>query len=432
MPVKIAFDLAFSSLCTFATFETLVIGDWLCLFGLASSLLREVIQLRSRFSDIRLQHVIHNGGLIFLTLGFLTRHGILPFDTAERLPDDDDDGLRFAPESGLLALGLGFSWFAMLGSLMQEFEGLATTLNICLAVLSGDFAHFLVVASMMMFSFSAAAAALYLQVDKETGDPTYKNSIIDFFFMQFVWPLVDITHFDLGYDSPHAGERNIGGSTLVLVFGLFIPLIGQNMLIAMLTTRYEEMKRDAELDFKVYRVDRVVNYVSTPRLADQICILEFAAVCFGLLLRHANVIDFEPDGGWQDRPAFPWEAADFRPSDQALERVQNAQRIVRAVLLGEKVESGVERSNDAVRRMLSNRPDRAAHPSGEAVWHIFKAEVHAEVYALDKKVHALDAKFDSLREDVDEKLSGLQHNLGAKLDAVMTALAATRCTHAHE
>ena len=64
---------------------------------------------------------------------------------------------------------------------------------------------------------SAAAAALYLRKDEGTGQVDPDRSMWDFLFMQFVWPIVDFPSLDLGFESPHAGQRVFGGA--ILMFG---------------------------------------------------------------------------------------------------------------------------------------------------------------------------------------------------------------------
>ena len=108
------------------------------------------------------------------------------------------------------------------------------------------------------------------------------RSFWDFLFMQFVWPLVDYPGLDLGFDSPHAGERHYGGSILMMLVGLTVPLIAQKLLIAMMTSTFQEMKRDAELRFKLHRVSRVVRYASSPREPMYLFLLEFIACSNGM------------------------------------------------------------------------------------------------------------------------------------------------------
>ena len=87
----------------------------------------------------------------------------------------------------------------------------------------------------------------------------------DYFFMQFAWPVVNFPSLDLGFDSPHAGKRHFGGAILMFVFTLMVIVIGNKVLVAMMTSTYQTMKRDATLEFKFHRVQRVVYYASAPR-----------------------------------------------------------------------------------------------------------------------------------------------------------------------
>ena len=242
------------------------------------------------------------------------------------------------------------------------------------------------------------------------------RSFWDFLFMQFVWPLVDYPGLDLGFDSPHAGERHYGGSILMMLVGLTVPLIAQKLLIAMMTSTFQEMKRDAELRFKLHRVSRVVRYASSPREPMYLFLLEFIAVWLGRLVFKLGLIDFAPDGGWCDRPAFRWDFDNFRPSRQALEHARSAQRRSRAVLLGE-AQATIDVASEAVRRMSGSRREREAQPSSETVHHIVKAEVHAEVSALDAKVGALDTKVDALQAEMSSMNDKLDRLLSSMIHA---------------
>ena len=82
--------------------------------------------------------------------------------------------------------------------------------------------------------------------------------------MQLVWPLVDILQIDLGHEAPGAGERAIGGSILMFAYGVVVPVIAQNLLVAMLATTYQELQRAATLAMKVYRVTKYVFYTRAP------------------------------------------------------------------------------------------------------------------------------------------------------------------------
>ena len=317
----------------------------------------------------------------------------------------------------LLAAGLFSGWVWTLGKPMREFEVSATILNISQATLLGDVKRVAFVASTFVFAFSAAAAALYLRKDEETGEVAPDRSIWDFLFMQFVWPLVDYPSLELGFDSPHAGERHYGGSILMMFVGLTVGLISQKLLIAMMTSTFQEMKRNAKLRFEFHRVSRVVRCASRPREPPFLFLLEFIAVWLGRLLFKLRWIDFAPDGGWRDRPAFRWEFDDFQPSRQALEHARSAQRRSSAVLLGE-AQATIETANEAVRHMSGSRREREAQPSSETVHHIVKAEVSAlktEVSALDRlvkaEVSALEAKFDGRLCALDAKLETIANSV---------------------
>ena len=162
-------------------------------------------------------------------------------------------------------MGLGFGWLAALGKVMVEFEDTAIIINIMMKVLGGDVFNFLVVSSVFLVAFSASAATLYLREDEDTGKLLSEHSIADYFFMQFMWAIVEYPSLELGFDSPHAGLRHIGGAILMLFFALFVAVIGNKIFIAMMTSTYQNMKLEAELNFKFRRVSRVVYYASAPR-----------------------------------------------------------------------------------------------------------------------------------------------------------------------
>ena len=125
--------------------------------------------------------------------------------------------------------------------------------------------NFLLVSSVFLVAFSAAAAALYVREDADTGKLFTDHSIADYFFMQFMWAIVDYPSLELGFESPHAGLRHVGGAILMLFFALEVAVIGNKIFIAMMTSTYHEMKLAAELNFKFHRVSRVVFYASAPR-----------------------------------------------------------------------------------------------------------------------------------------------------------------------
>ena len=97
----------------------------------------------------------------------------------------------------------------------------------------------------------------------------------------------------------------------MFLYGTLVLLVGQNLLIAMMTSTYEEKKRVAKLEFKVTRVNRIVYYTCSPRLTPECELLEYFAILFGNALCALKLIDFKPGGGWQHRAAFPWEHFHF-------------------------------------------------------------------------------------------------------------------------
>ena len=152
--------------------------------------------------------------------------------------------------------------------------------------------------------------------------------------------------------------------------------------------------------------------------------LELIAVWLGRLLFKVRWIDFAPDGGWCDRPAFRWDFDGFLTSQQALEQARSAKRRSRAVLLGE-ARATIDVASEAVRQMSGSRREREARPSCETVHHIVKAEIHAEVSALktevNDKVDALDAKVGAL----DTKVDALQVEMSSmndKLDRLLSSM----------
>ena len=216
--------------------------------------------------------------------------------------------------------------------------------------------------------------------------------------------------------SPHAGERHYGGSILMMYCGIVVPLIAQKLLIAMMTSTYRDMKLHAELRFKFHRVSRIVRYASFPREPPYLFWLELIAVWLGRLLFKLGWIDFAPDGGWRERPAFRWEFDDFRPSQQALEHAWSAQRRSRAVLLGE-TQATIEVANEAVRQMSGSRREREAQPSSETVHHIVKAEVSA----LDTKMGALQADVGTLKAEVGTLKAEIS-SVNDKLDKILLSI----------
>ena len=164
-----------------------------------------------------------------------------------------------------------------------------------------------------------------------------------------------------------------------------------------------------------------MRYASSPREPPCLFLLEFIAVWLGRLLFKLGLIDFAPDGGWCDRPAFRWESDDFLPSQQALEHARSAQRRSRAVLLGE-AQATIDVASEAVRRMSGSRREREAQPSSETVHHIVKAEVHAEVSALKAEVNALDTKMEALVKAEVSALKAEVSALGGKLDTLISMM----------
>merc|ERR1712185_534254 len=144
------------------------------------------------------------------------------------------------------------------------FAGTAAVLNIAMAVLGGDVMRVFFVFSMAVFAFSAAAATLTLQIDPETDKLTFENTIADFMFLTLIWPMVEMFPWDLGHSQPPAGERGVPGAVLMFSYGTIVPLIGQNLLIAMLATTYQKMLEEAIIDMKVEKFHRVVRCADGP------------------------------------------------------------------------------------------------------------------------------------------------------------------------
>ena len=86
------------------------------------------------------------------------------------------------------------------------------------------------------------------------------------------------------------------------------------------------------------------------------------------------------------------------------------------MLLGE-AQATIEVASEAVRRMSGSRLEREAQPSSETVHHIVKAEVHAEVSALDAKVGALDTKVDALQAEMSSMNDKLDRLLSSMIHA---------------
>ena len=143
---------------------------------------------------------------------------------------------------------LGFGWLAALGKVMVEFEDTAI---ITTSHAAGGDVFNLVVSSIFLVAFSASAAALYLREDEDAGKLISEHSIADYFFMQFMWAIVDYPSLELGFDSPR--RLNIGGA-IMLFFALFVAVIGNKILIAMMTSTYQNMKLAAQLHSIAQRV----------------------------------------------------------------------------------------------------------------------------------------------------------------------------------
>ena len=85
------------------------------------------------------------------------------------------------------------------------------------------------------------------------------------------------------------------------------------------------------------------------------------------------------------------------------------------MLLGE-AQATINVASEAVRRMSGSRLEREAQPSSETVHHIVKAEVHAEVSALQAEVAD---KVDALKAEVNERLGVLEAKLDTLINSVM-------------
>ena len=269
------------------------------------------------------------------------------------------------------------------------------------------------------------AAALYVREDADTGKLFTDHSIADYFFMQFMWAIVDYPSLELGFESPHAGLRHIGGAILMLFFALAVAVIGNKIFIAMMTSTYQEMKVAAELNFKFRRVNRVVYYASAPREPSVFFVFECIAILIGRALHWLLLIDFSPDGGWRDRGAFRWELDGFRPPRGALERARSAADRSRAMLLGE-MQATVDAANEAVRRMSGSQREREARPSSETVHHIVKSEVSTANAKINERIDALEAgvneRINTLEAGVNERINALEAGVNAKLDKCISAI----------
>ena len=188
------------------------------------------------------------------------------------------DGVRYAPESMLLCLGLGLLWIRLLLNILGEFNASAVLIQVMKEIVTRDIARFAWIILAILFGFAVAASALYTseQCFDEFGDAILhedsstnrfdftidslssqeqktvekghklvrcrlkqEHFIYDFLLRQFLWPIVAIDETGLGFTAVNAGLRPIVGGVFMFIFGVVFNLVMLNLLIALMSSTYE-------------------------------------------------------------------------------------------------------------------------------------------------------------------------------------------------
>ena len=183
-----------------------------------------------------------------------------------------------------------------------------------------------------------------------------------------------------------------------------------NLLIAIMSSTYEAALDIATVEFKVYKVSRIVELKRLPRLPGPYYFIECALfIPLGMLLRLCGKrpADYTSsrsplaallDAGWRDRPAFKWEKPKWKPKPEILKVAKEALEEAKQDLRG-GWESTTKAARAYVRRMQQRRGGGIATSKG--VHAIVKVEVGAVHAALDAKHAALSAKVASVENKLD-------------------------------
>ena len=229
--------------------------------------------------------------------------------------------------------------------------------------------------------------------------------------------------FEAGLEKPAIGTRTSSGAVLMVLFGGVIMLVMLNLLIAIMSSTYEAALDVATVQYKVYKVRRVVEYRCAPRLPGPFYILEcIFYILPGRMLRKLGKCKSEnslTNAGWCNRTAFKWEKPSWKPEPEMIVAAQAALEEAKGDLKG-GWESSTKAARAAVRRMQQRKGGGVATTKGvHAIVKVEVGEVHA---ALDADVAALDAKVGEVHSALDAKVDAKVAALEHKLDAIMELL----------
>ena len=234
-------------------------------------------------------------------------------------------------------------------------------------------------------------------------------------------PSEDWDLFDTGVEKPTIMTRTSSGVILMWFFGSVIMLVMLNLLIAIMSSTYEAALDNATVQFKVYKVRRIVEYRRAPRFPGPFYFMEIALYLpLGWMMRKLGKCKGEDswpfvDAGWSTRSAFTWDKPEWKPEPEMLEAAKAALATAKDDLRG-GWESTTKAAKASVRRMQQRHGGGVATSKG--VHSIIKVEV-GEVHA------ALDAKHVELNTALNTKVAALENKLDeqkAQLDAIMELL----------
>ena len=234
-------------------------------------------------------------------------------------------------------------------------------------------------------------------------------------------PSEDWDLFDTGVEKPTIMTRTSSGVILMWFFGSVIMLVMLNLLIAIMSSTYEAALDNATVQFKVYKVRRIVEYRRAPRFPGPFYFMEIALYLpLGWMMRKLGKCKGEDswpfvDAGWSTRSAFTWDKPEWKPEPEMLEEAKAALATAKDDLRG-GWESSTKAAKASVRRMQQRHGGGVATSKGvHAIIKVEVGEVHA---ALDATRTALDEKHAALSNSLNTKVAALDK----KLDAIMEML----------
>lgn len=177
---------------------------------------------------------------------------------AEVVVDSEEESLRTA--NYLLALACGISCLRLL-HIMQA-HSLFGPLQLIIAGIMKDLALFLVILAMFMIAFSLALTKVY----ENSVDPSGPLGSLSKTIETLIWALFGLAELDML--EPDRGDFQESaealGKTLFALYMVVVFILLINLLIAMLSSTYNRISSNADLEWKYARAMLIRSYQEAP------------------------------------------------------------------------------------------------------------------------------------------------------------------------